>query len=148
MRPTRYVVIELKTDKFQPEYAGKVNFCVALVDGMLRRGTIALAATAVVAHAAKAAAPAPASSAGTAAAAPAASGAASPRVKSVHSPDQDSRRRDPDLGQCKVHTVGAAGLDLPDPACTAGAIDPAVTEGPRLRHLQVRLRTGCLPPRR
>ncbi|MFC9334291.1 PDDEXK nuclease domain-containing protein [Arthrobacter sp. NPDC057009] len=28
----RYVVIELKTGKFQPEYAGKLNFYVALVD--------------------------------------------------------------------------------------------------------------------
>ncbi|WP_457963746.1 PDDEXK nuclease domain-containing protein [Arthrobacter sp. D1-29] len=33
----RYVVIELKTGKFQPEYAGKLNFYVALVDDMLRR---------------------------------------------------------------------------------------------------------------
>ena len=28
----RYVVIELKTGKFQPEYAGKLDFYVALVD--------------------------------------------------------------------------------------------------------------------
>ncbi|GAP55144.1 conserved hypothetical protein [Arthrobacter sp. Hiyo6] len=28
----RYVVIELKTGKFQPEYAGKLNFYVALVE--------------------------------------------------------------------------------------------------------------------
>jgi predicted nuclease of restriction endonuclease-like (RecB) superfamily len=35
---SRYVVIELKTGKFQPEYAGKLNFYVALVDDMLRRG--------------------------------------------------------------------------------------------------------------
>jgi predicted nuclease of restriction endonuclease-like (RecB) superfamily len=33
----RYVVIELKTGKFQPEYAGKLNFYVALVDDMLRQ---------------------------------------------------------------------------------------------------------------
>jgi len=33
----RYVVVELKTGKFQPEYAGKLNFYVALVDDMLRR---------------------------------------------------------------------------------------------------------------
>ena len=33
----RYVVIELKTGKFQPEYAGKLNFYVALVDDELRR---------------------------------------------------------------------------------------------------------------
>lgn len=34
---SRYVVIELKTGKFQPEYAGKLNFYVALVDDLLRR---------------------------------------------------------------------------------------------------------------
>lgn len=34
---SRYVVIELKTGKFQPEYAGKLNFYVALVDDTLRR---------------------------------------------------------------------------------------------------------------
>jgi predicted nuclease of restriction endonuclease-like (RecB) superfamily len=34
---SRYVVIELKTGKFQPEYAGKFNFYVALVDDVLRR---------------------------------------------------------------------------------------------------------------
>jgi predicted nuclease of restriction endonuclease-like (RecB) superfamily len=33
----RYVVIELKTGKFQPEHLGKLNFYVALVDDMLRR---------------------------------------------------------------------------------------------------------------
>ncbi|EMY36232.1 hypothetical protein D477_000140, partial [Arthrobacter crystallopoietes BAB-32] len=33
----RYVVFELKTGKFQPEYAGKLNFYVALVDDQLRR---------------------------------------------------------------------------------------------------------------
>ncbi|MCI9870506.1 PDDEXK nuclease domain-containing protein [Arthrobacter humicola] len=38
MRLTGYVVIELKTGKFQPEYAGKLNFYVALVDDTLRRG--------------------------------------------------------------------------------------------------------------
>jgi hypothetical protein len=37
MRSTGYVVIELQTGKFQPEYAGKLNFYVALVDDMLRR---------------------------------------------------------------------------------------------------------------
>ncbi|WP_294567748.1 YhcG family protein [uncultured Arthrobacter sp.] len=35
----RYFVIELKTGKFQPEYAGKLNFYVALVDDKLRRTT-------------------------------------------------------------------------------------------------------------
>ncbi|MDD1478728.1 MULTISPECIES: PDDEXK nuclease domain-containing protein [Micrococcaceae] len=33
----RYYVIELKTGKFQPEYAGKLNFYIALVDDRLRR---------------------------------------------------------------------------------------------------------------
>ncbi|WP_375153959.1 PDDEXK nuclease domain-containing protein [Pseudarthrobacter phenanthrenivorans] len=37
MRLTGYVVVELKTGKFQPEYAGKLNFYVALVDDVLRR---------------------------------------------------------------------------------------------------------------
>lgn len=32
----RYFVIELKTGKFQPEYAGKLNFYVALVDDQLK----------------------------------------------------------------------------------------------------------------
>ena len=33
----RYFVIELKTGKFQPEYAGKLNFYVAVVDDKLKR---------------------------------------------------------------------------------------------------------------
>ncbi|WP_139006436.1 PDDEXK nuclease domain-containing protein [Arthrobacter crystallopoietes] len=33
----RYFVIELKTGKFQPEHAGKLNFYVALVDDKLKR---------------------------------------------------------------------------------------------------------------
>ena len=37
MRLTGYVVVELKTGKFQPEFAGKLNFYVALVDDVLRR---------------------------------------------------------------------------------------------------------------
>ncbi|MFJ6537692.1 YhcG family protein [Paenarthrobacter sp. NPDC091711] len=37
MDQNRYVVVELKTGKFQPEYAGKLNFYVALVDDILRR---------------------------------------------------------------------------------------------------------------
>ncbi|PVZ53869.1 hypothetical protein C9424_16795 [Arthrobacter sp. H-02-3] len=32
MRLTGYVVIELKTGKFQPDYAGNLDFYVALVD--------------------------------------------------------------------------------------------------------------------
>ena len=35
----RYYVVELKTGKFQPEYAGKLNFYIALVDDRLRRET-------------------------------------------------------------------------------------------------------------
>lgn len=34
---SRYVVVELKTGKFRPEHAGKINFYVALVDDVLRR---------------------------------------------------------------------------------------------------------------
>ena len=37
LRSTGYAVIELKTGRFQPEYAGKLNFYVALVDDVLRR---------------------------------------------------------------------------------------------------------------
>jgi predicted nuclease of restriction endonuclease-like (RecB) superfamily len=33
----RYVVVELKTGKFQPEYAGKLGFYVALVDDVLKQ---------------------------------------------------------------------------------------------------------------
>lgn len=33
----RYVVVELKTGKFQPEYAGKLQFYIGLVDDKLRR---------------------------------------------------------------------------------------------------------------
>ena len=32
----RYVVVELKTGKFQPEYAGKLGFYIAVVDDKLR----------------------------------------------------------------------------------------------------------------
>lgn len=35
----RYVVVELKTGKFQPEYAGKLGFYVAVVDDKLRLAT-------------------------------------------------------------------------------------------------------------
>lgn len=37
MEQLRSVVIELKAGKFQPEYAGKFQFYIALVDGKLRR---------------------------------------------------------------------------------------------------------------
>lgn len=33
----RYVVVELKTGRFEPEYAGKLGFYIALVDDQLRR---------------------------------------------------------------------------------------------------------------
>ncbi|EMY33115.1 hypothetical protein D477_016630 [Arthrobacter crystallopoietes BAB-32] len=33
----RYYVFELKTGRFQPEYAGKLNFYVAVVDDVLKR---------------------------------------------------------------------------------------------------------------
>lgn len=39
MRSTGYFVIELKTGKFLPEYAGKLNFYISLVDDRLRRET-------------------------------------------------------------------------------------------------------------
>ena len=32
----RYYVIELKTEKFRPEYAGKLNFYVAVVDELVK----------------------------------------------------------------------------------------------------------------
>ena len=32
-----YVVIELKTGEFKPEYAGQLNFCLSAVDGILKR---------------------------------------------------------------------------------------------------------------
>jgi hypothetical protein len=37
---SRYVVIELKTGKFPPEYAGKLTFYVALVDDASGASTI------------------------------------------------------------------------------------------------------------
>lgn len=37
MDQKRYVIIELNTDKFQPEFAGKLNFYVAVVDDVFRR---------------------------------------------------------------------------------------------------------------
>jgi hypothetical protein len=37
VRSTGYVVVVLKTGKFQPEHAGKLNFHVTLVDDVLRR---------------------------------------------------------------------------------------------------------------
>lgn len=50
-------------------------------------------------------------------------------VKSLHSPDQVAVDVTLSPGQCKVRTIdAAAGLYLPDPACTPGAVDPAVTQ--------------------
>lgn len=50
-------------------------------------------------------------------------------VKSVHSPGKVTIVENLAPGQCKVRTVdAAAGLFLPDPSCTPGASDPAVTQ--------------------
>jgi hypothetical protein len=38
VRSTGYVVTELTPGKFQPEYAGKLNFYIALVDDTLWNG--------------------------------------------------------------------------------------------------------------
>lgn len=52
-----------------------------------------------------------------------------PDVKVVHSPDRVAVDENLAPGQCKARTVdAAAGLYLPDPACTPGAIDPSVTQ--------------------
>lgn len=54
---------------------------------------------------------------------------AAPDVKSLHSPDKVAVDETLAPGQCKARTVDAvAGLFLPDPACTPGAVDPAVTQ--------------------
>ncbi|SDP62737.1 hypothetical protein SAMN04487914_12154 [Arthrobacter sp. ok909] len=53
----------------------------------------------------------------------------SPEVKSVHSPDKVAIDETLTAGQCKARAVdAAAGLYLPDPSCTPGAVDPAVTQ--------------------
>lgn len=50
-------------------------------------------------------------------------------VKTVHSPDQVAIDINLAPGQCKARAIdAAAGLYLPDPACTPGAVDPAVTQ--------------------
>ena len=36
MRSTSYIVIELKTGRFKPEYAGQLNFYVNAIDDLLR----------------------------------------------------------------------------------------------------------------
>jgi hypothetical protein len=56
-------------------------------------------------------------------------GIVSPGLKSVHSPDKVARDETLAAGQCKARTIDAVkGLFLPDPACTPGAVDPAVTQ--------------------
>lgn len=59
-----------------------------------------------------------------------------PALKSVHSPDKVATDVNLAAGQCKARTVDAdTGLYLPEPACTPGAMDPAVTQdGPRPRY--------------
>ena len=50
-------------------------------------------------------------------------------VKTVHSPNSVAIDLNLAPGQCKARTIdAAAGLYLPDPACTPGAVDPAVTQ--------------------
>ncbi|MDJ0460042.1 hypothetical protein PUN71_022795 [Arthrobacter sp. NQ7] len=50
-------------------------------------------------------------------------------VKTVHSPNKVAIDLNLAPGQCKARTIdAAAGLYLPDPACTPGAVDPAVTQ--------------------
>jgi hypothetical protein len=54
---------------------------------------------------------------------------AGPPVKTVHSPNLVAIDLNLAAGQCKARVVdAAAGLYLPDPACTPGAVDPAVTQ--------------------
>lgn len=49
--------------------------------------------------------------------------------KAIHSPDKVSRDLALSPNQCKVRALNAAkGEVLPDPSCTPGAIDPAVTQ--------------------
>ncbi|MDP5225922.1 MULTISPECIES: hypothetical protein [Arthrobacter] len=66
----------------------------------------------------------------TASEAAASASAAAHDVKSIHSPGIvaiDERLSD---GQCSVKAVNASlGEYLPDPICTPGAVDPAVTQG-------------------
>ena len=94
------------------------------------------AAAGTVAQAVKAAASAAAdSSTDEDATTPEASGAPVPAgitssgLKAIHSPDHVAQDETLAAGQCKARTVdAAAGLYLPDPACTPGAIDPSVTQ--------------------
>lgn len=57
------------------------------------------------------------------------SGAAAAAVKSIHSPGMVATDEQLAAGQCSAKVVDAAtGEYLPDPACTPGATDPAVTQ--------------------
>lgn len=61
--------------------------------------------------------------------APSAAGGTAQGLKSLHSPDRVAIDETLSAGQCKVRALDArAGLILPDPACTPGAVDPAVTQ--------------------
>lgn len=94
------------------------------------------AAAGTVAQAVKAAASAPAADASgdddgstPEVSGPVPAGAVSSGLKAIHSPDKVAQDESLAAGQCKARTVdAAAGLYLPDPACTPGAIDPAVTQ--------------------
>jgi hypothetical protein len=64
------------------------------------------------------------------ASAPSAATGSAPPVKSLHSPHKVAVDEVLAPGQCRARAVdAAAGLFLPDPVCTPGAVDPAVTEG-------------------
>ncbi len=57
------------------------------------------------------------------------SGASAAAVKSIHSPGIVATDEQLSAGQCSAKVVDAAtGEYLPDPACTPGAADPAVTQ--------------------
>ncbi|GAB3611561.1 hypothetical protein GCM10027414_36870 [Humibacter ginsengiterrae] len=50
-------------------------------------------------------------------------------LRQVHSPGRVEVDEQLHAGGCRVHVVdGATGLVLPDPACTPGSVDPAVTQ--------------------
>lgn len=61
---------------------------------------------------------------------PSAASGSAPHVRSLHSPDKVAVDEVLVPGQCRATAIdAAAGLFLPDPVCTPGAVDPAVTEG-------------------
>ncbi|GAA4033321.1 hypothetical protein GCM10023063_16110 [Arthrobacter methylotrophus] len=89
------------------------------------------AVTKAVSPAVSPVAPAAASQAASSvpAAAPAGTSAAATDVKSVHSPGLVAIDEQLAAGQCSAKTVDAAtGEYLPDPTCTPGSTDPAITE--------------------